>query len=234
MGFFEDLNNYIARLAESNPLLAVFLASLVGNLVPFVPYLIVVVFVATTYQELSIVQLATVGALGAAIGKFAIYGAGYGAGAALSRRPVAARFNSLRRLLGGSAFLAGFIFAASPFPDDIVFIPLGIMRYSPPKTFIALFSGKFVLTLIVAYLARSSRAYLDILLGGSPIATAASVVVVLLIAIVMMRVDWEKFLERRQNGRMRRLLKKMKTLIRPEGKPEKRAEEGPSKVGSQP
>ena len=183
-------------------------------MIPFfpVPYLFVVVFVATTFTGLSLIQVATIGALGAAIGKFVIYSVGYGAGTALSGSR--ARFDSFRKLLGGSAFLAAFIFAASPFPDDIIFIPLGIMRYSPTKTFISLFSGKFVLTLLVAYLARSSSGFLDILLGGSPLAAAVSVGVVVVIAIIMMRVDWEKVLARRHDGIIRRTLRRVKNVFK--------------------
>src|SRR3990172_10918096 len=177
---------------------------MVGNLIPFFPgfYLLIVGSVASENLDLGLVPIATLAALGAAIGKFAIYAVGYGTSRVLSGKR--SRFDSLRKLLGGSAFLAAFIFAASPFPDDIIFIPLGIMRYSPTKTFISLFSGKFVLTLLVAYLARSSSSFLDILLGGSPIATAVSVGVVVVIAIIMMRVDWEKVLARRHDGIIRK------------------------------
>lgn len=215
---------FIQNLAESNPLLGVFLSSLLGNMIPFfpVPYFLVVVFVATTFDGLSLIQVATIGALGAAIGKLVSYGLGYGASAAFSGSR--ARFDSFRKLLGGSAFLAAFIFAASPFPDDVIFIPLGMMRYSPPKTFIALFSGKFALTLLVAYLARSSSKFLDILLGGSPVAAVASVAVVIFFAIVMWRIDWEKVLERRHDGLLRRLLRRLKNSLRRAKPPPKSSE----------
>jgi len=160
----------------------------------------------------------------------AIYGMSYGAGTAFAGSR--ARFDSLRKLLGGSAFLAAFIFAASPFPDDIIFIPLGIMRYSPTKTFISLFSGKFVLTLLVAYLARSSGNLLNVLLGGSPYAAAISVAVVIVIAIIMMRVDWEKVLERRRDGLVRKILRRVKHLIRkPEGSPPSRDSSSSESLG---
>ncbi len=216
--------------------MVVFLTSLVGNLIPFfpVPYLLFVVGVVASHPEgLSLIQVATVGALGAAIGKFAIYLAGYGAGTALSGSR--ARFDSLRKLLGGSAFLAAFIFAASPFPDDIIFIPLGIMRYSPSKTFISLFSGKFALILFVSYLARSSGTFVETVAGGGFIGIAISVAVVIIISIIMMRVDWEKFLARRQNGLMRRTLRRIKALIRrPERKRQEKAQQRPSPPNSQP
>jgi len=41
-----------------------------------------------------------------------------------------------------------FIFALTPLPDDLLFIPLGIMRYNLPKTLLAAFFGKLVMLLI--------------------------------------------------------------------------------------
>ena len=222
---FQNVTDFIQGLARGNPLLGVFLASLVGNMIPFfpVPYFLVVVFVTTTFKGLSLIQVATISALGAAMGKFVSYGLGYGASVAFSTSR--ARFDSFRKILGGSAFLAAFIFAASPFPDDVIFIPLGMMRYSPPKTFIALFSGKFALTLLVAYLARSSTGFLDLLLGGSSVATAVSAVVVVLIALIMTRVDWEKVLSRSHDGIIRRTLRRVKNSLRGPRPPRKGSEE---------
>ena len=86
MGFIEDFIAFLENLATTNPSLGIFIASLLGNLVPFfpVPYLFLVVIVAQAPGGPGLVQLATVGALGAAIGKFAIYGMGYGAGTAFA------------------------------------------------------------------------------------------------------------------------------------------------------
>ena len=231
---FDDFIKSISSLAGGDPLLVVFLASLAGNLIPFfpIPYLLFVVGVVGTIPTISLVQVATVGALGAATGKFTIYLVGYGAGTALSGSR--ARFDSLRKLLGGSAFLAAFFFAASPLPDDIVFIPLGIMRYSPTKTFISLFSGKFALILLVAYLARSSGNFVESVAGGSTIAIAVSVGVVISISIIMMRVNWEKFLERRKDGFFRRVLRRLKSLLaESKQRPGGQAKQEPSSAGSQ-
>lgn len=229
MGLFEDFILTLQSLSLGNPILVIFVASLLGNMIPFfpVPYLIYVVYVAQTPGSPGLVQLATVGALGASIGKFVSYGLGYGAGKVFPGSR--ARFDSLRQLLGGSAFLAAFIFAASPFPDDVIFIPLGMMRYSPPKTFMSLFSGKFVLTLTVAYLARSSGRFLDVLLGGSPIAAAISVGIVLAIAVVMMKVDWEKVVARQRNGLIRRTLGRIKRRFRKPKTPQEQPSTAPTK-----
>ena len=51
----------------------------------------------------------------------------------------------LQRLLGRYGAIGAFIAAVSPIPDDIVYIPLGLAKYSPWKFAIATFLGKFVL-----------------------------------------------------------------------------------------
>ncbi len=203
MDFIESL----IQLVGESPLLGVFLASVIGNVIPFfpVPYLLVVVFVASTNTGLGLIPVATIAAFGAAIGKFTSYTIGYGAGQAFHGSR--ARFDSFRKLLGGSMFLAAFLFAASPFPDDIIFIPMGVMRYSPVKTFVSLFTGKFVLTLLVAYTARTSSGFLALVSGGSVIASIVSIIIVIVIAILMTRIDWEAVLMQGRRGFLRRLLK---------------------------
>ncbi len=190
------------------------MVSILGNLIPFfpAPYLLFVVGLSATFPSYGVIQIATISALGAAIGKFASYGLGYGARQTLSKYQ--ARFDSFRKIMGGSAFLVAFIFAASPFPDDIIFIPLGIIRYSPLKTFIALYSGKFVLTAFVVFAARSSQSALEDVLGGGVVVSIVSAVVVILLALVLMRIDWEKRLTERQNGLLRRFLRRLKATIR--------------------
>ena len=86
-------------------------------------------------------------------------------------------------------------------------LPLGIIKYSPVKTFIALYSGKFVLTILITYAARSSQGGLEDLLGGGLYVSILSAVIVILVAILLMRVDWEEVLVEGRRGMIRRLLK---------------------------
>src|SRR6266581_168040 len=161
-----DIVGAIVVLVGGNPILVVFLVSIIGNMIPFfpIPYLLFVITIASGFPGLGLFQIAAVSALGASMGKFVSYGVGYGARRALSGR--AARFDSFRKLVGGSSFLLALVFAALPLPDDIVFVPLGIIKYSPVKTFI-----------------------------------------VILVAILLMRVDWEEVLVEGRRGMIRRLLK---------------------------
>jgi membrane protein YqaA with SNARE-associated domain len=202
-----DILGAIVVLVGGNPILVVFLVSIIGNMIPFspVPYLLFVITIASGFPGLGLFQIAAVSALGASIGKFVSYGLGYGARRALSGSR--ARFDSFRKLVGGSSFLLALVFAALPLPDDIVFVPLGIIRYSPVKTFIALYSGKFFLTILITYAARSSQGSLEGLLGGGVYVSILSAVIVILVAIFLMRVDWEALLIEGRRGIIRRLLK---------------------------
>src|SRR6266705_560746 len=202
-----DIVSAIMVLVGGNPILVVFLVSIIGNMIPFfpVPYLLFVITIASGFPGLGLFQIAAVSALGASIGKFVSYGLGYGARRALSRSTV--RFDSFRRLMGGSSFLLALVFAALPLPDDIILVPLGIIRYSPVKTFIALYSGKFVLTILITYVARSSSGTLEDLLGGGLYVSILSAVIVILVAVLLMRVDWEAVLVEGRRGIIRRLLK---------------------------
>jgi membrane protein YqaA with SNARE-associated domain len=202
-----DVVGTIVLLVGGNPILVVFLVSIIGNMIPFfpVPYLLFVITIASGFPGLGLFQIAAVSALGASIGKFVSYGLGYGARRALSGSR--ARFDSFRKLVGGSSFLLALVFAALPLPDDIVFVPLGIIRYSPVKTFIALYSGKFFLTAVITYVARSSQGSIEDLLGGGLYVSILSALIVILVAILLMRVDWEEVLVEGRRGTIRRLLK---------------------------
>ncbi len=204
-----DFIGFLTQLAADSPLLGVFLASLLGSAVPFfpLPYLLVLVFIVSTNTGFGLISLAAVSALGAAIGKFTSYGVGYGAGRAFHASTE--RFDSLKRLLGGSIFLAALLFAASPLPDDVIFVPLGVVRYSPVKTFISLFSGKFVLALVVAYTARTSLGALAIASGQNVYLSAASIVIVIVLSIVTMRIDWEAVLRQGRARALRRLVRRL-------------------------
>ena len=50
------------------------------------------------------------------------------------------------RIAKRSLFLAIFLFAALPLPDDVLYIPLGMAKYSLIRFFIAVFLGKTIIT----------------------------------------------------------------------------------------
>ena len=99
-----------------------------------------------------------------------------------------------------------FVFALTPLPDDLLFIPLGVMRYSVVAAFIPAFLGKFLSNLIIAYAGRLSLQIISDIFGiegegmSFLIGTVIAVVLLIVIFVIMFKVDWEKRAEKYLNG----------------------------------
>ena len=214
-----DLIGWVIGFFSAHPtglvatLVFVFVVSIAGNIIPFfpTPYLLLVVTIAVgdASQGIGIVQLAAVAALGAASGKLVSYALGYGARRAIRKQE---RFDSLRKLLGGSTFLVGVLFAASPLVDA-AFIPMGIIRYSPSKTYLALYTGKFIWILSVLFVARQSSQIVDQFLGENMYASILSAALVLSTAYLIIRIDWEKRLLGHKDSLRSRLLSRLRNAL---------------------
>src|SRR5467141_2831067 len=192
MFFLYDWIASVEGLFASNPLLLVFVLGIIGNVIPFVPTpsLLFIVFLVVTpgsgFQGVGIVEIASIAALGATIGKLASYALGYGARRAIGKPE---RFDSLRRYLGGSTFLVGVVFAASPLVDT-AFIPLGMIRYSLPKTLLSLYTGKFIWIL-----------------------TVLSIALLIPIAYFLIMGDWENRLLGRKNTLRNRIIARIRNYF---------------------
>jgi len=211
-----DLIGWVIGFFSAHPsglvatLVFVFVISIAGNLVPFfpTPYLVAIIGIVLDASYIGIIQIAAVAAFGAALGKLVSYALGYGARRAIRRQE---RFDSLRKFLGGSTFLVGVLFAASPLVDA-AFIPMGIIRYSPLKTYLALYTGKFVWILSVLYVARQLK-IVDQFLGENVYASIVSAALVLSTAYLIVRVDWEKRLLGHKDSLRSRLLGRLRSFF---------------------
>ncbi len=212
MFFIVDWINWIVALFSRDPFLLVFVLGLVGNIIPFVPtpsLLIVVVLVTgpgSPYQGIGLIEVASIMALGACLGKLASYALGYGARRAIGKPE---RFDSLRKYLGGSTFLVGLVFAASPLVDT-AFIPLGMIRYSLPKTLVSLYTGKFIWILSVLYFTRQLGESIAQSLGEGVYASILSVALLVPIAIFLIGIDWENRLLGRKDTLRNRIISRIR------------------------
>lgn len=88
--------------------------------------------------------------------------------------------------------------AATPIPDDVVIIPLGIARYPLWKVFIPQFIGKTMFLTAVAWAGRLSLQWIETLLLGdptSPISKSIEVIALLLVLLaiyLVLRFNWNK------------------------------------------
>src|SRR6266704_148519 len=215
MFFVVDWINWIEALFYNDPFLLVFVLGLVGNIIPFVPTpsLLIVVYLVTgpgsPYQGIGLIEVASIMALGACLGKLASYALGYGARRAIGKPE---RFDSLRKYLGGSTFLVGVVFAASPLVDT-AFIPLGMIRYSLPKTMLSLYTGKFIWILTVLYVARQSSQLIPQTFGGDLTTTILSIALLIPVAYFLIMVDWENRLLGRKNTLRNRIIARIRNYF---------------------
>ena len=91
--------------------------------------------------------------------------------------------------------------AATPIPDDIVYIPLGLAKYNPLKFASALFAGKFVLSeVIVVVSVYFGRPFIEYLLAETSNPESLITIAAITIAITgitvyyFIKIDWEKII----------------------------------------
>ena len=125
-----------------------FLAGFLGASIPFFPSFILIPLFATQLNPLIV---GVVSGIGAGFGQYLHYYIGLG-GRYLFSPENQARFEIWRdRHAKYGAWLILFLAATPLTPDDIIWIPLGLMRYPKVKALVAGMVGKTILSLVYAY-----------------------------------------------------------------------------------
>jgi membrane protein YqaA with SNARE-associated domain len=125
-----------------------FLAGFLGASIPFFPSYILIPLMAT---QLNPLVVGVVAGIGAGVGQYLHYYVGLG-GRYLFSAETRTRFEKWRVRYGKYGVWLIVLLAATPLtPDDIVWIPLGLMRYPKLKALVAGIAGKTVLSLFYAY-----------------------------------------------------------------------------------
>jgi len=174
--------------------LGVFLVSFLGNVIPYstIPYLIFVVqYGVAIGNPLIRIGIAVLGGLGAALGKVIVLLIGFATRKVIPEKTKKS-MKLFMKLAGKSVFVAVLIFAASPLPDDILYIPLGAMGYSPFKFFTAAVIGKTIIT----YMALLFGGIIRLIVGESSVLAAiVSLIATIVLLLVLVKVNWEKIVE---------------------------------------
>jgi membrane protein YqaA with SNARE-associated domain len=199
-----ELSKLIYELAFNYGYLGVFIISILGSLIPFIPlpYLFIVVILSRVLNPL---LLGTLAGLGGAIGKvtsYAIGRAGYG----LLGQERKKQMDSMRELIGRYGYLGVFIFAATPLPDDIYYVPMGMARLDFWKFMAASAAGKIVLGMLTAYLGRAYFWFFGYFGGESLIGTVPAIIILIAITVLMLRIDWEYALKTYKESGIRGIL----------------------------
>jgi len=189
-----EFDKWLETVAMQYGYLGIFLISFIGtaSIVIPIPYTIII-FTIGSLRILDPLLVAISGAAGSASGEFFGYFLGY-YGRAIVSEERQKKMNYILRVFSRYGAVAIFIFALTPLPDDLLFIPLGIMRYSFLRAFLPCLLGKMLMCFILAYGGHLSIGFIESIFGGGSgiWTTIASAILLAVIIVVMFKVDWEK------------------------------------------
>jgi len=179
------------------------IVSFFGSLIPFVPIpSFVLVATMAAGEQFDIHVLVLIAAITSTAAKQIIFYASYGGRKIISEKTKKRMlpFQKLVKRYGGSA---AFVAAATPIPDDLVYIPLGLAKYNPKRFFVATLLGKFVLYYVIVLISHyMGLSLLEPVLQGIDdplpvyIGIIALGVAMTIVVILLLRLNWEKILGR--------------------------------------
>ncbi len=179
------------------------LVSFLGSLIPFVPIpSFLLLATMSVGEQFNLHVLAIISAVTATAAKVIVFSISYQGRRIISEKS-RKRMRPFERLVkrygGGAAFFA----AATPIPDDLIYVPLGLAKYNPKRFFIATLTGKLVLSYAIVFISHYmglslvepflediedvNTIYIGIIIFG---AIMTSVVILLL------KLDWQKIMGR--------------------------------------
>jgi len=177
------------------------IVSFFGSLIPFVPIpSFILVATMAAGEQFDIHVLVLIAAITSTAAKQIIFYASYGGRKIISEK-TKKRMKPFQKLVKRYGASAAFVAAATPIPDDLVYIPLGLAKYNPKRFFVATLSGKFVLYYVIVLISHYMGLSLlepilqqiddplPVYIGIIALGIAMTVVVILLL-----RLNWEKIL----------------------------------------
>ena len=179
------------------------IVSFIGSLIPFVPIpSFILVATMAVGDQFDIHALALIAAITSTVAKQIIFYVSYGGRKIISEKTKKRMkpFQKLVKRYGGSA---AFVAAATPIPDDLVYIPLGLAKYNPKRFFIATLLGKLVLFYVIVLISHyMGLSLLEPILQDieDPMPVYVGIVVfaiaMSIIIILLLRLNWERILGR--------------------------------------
>ena len=198
----ENISNYAHFQDLSTGLLITFWVCLIGNLLPVpTPYTFVVCFSSIPFLQSHFFIPFIVGfiaSLGCLVGEMGGYIVGRGASKFISDE-------KSKKLMVYQQYLVDhpkiapiliFLFGITPLNDDMLTIPLGLIKYDVKKTIFWIWLGKLCLMLIFAY----NIVNICSLLGGDNwILSIVTLFLIVIIVYLMLRVDFVKLFKKPKN-----------------------------------
>jgi membrane protein DedA with SNARE-associated domain len=181
--------------------LSLSLVNFFGSLVPFVPlpgFLLLATMSVGDQFDLHV--LALLSAVTATVAKQIIFYVSYG-GRKMINEKTRKRMRPFERLVKKYGAGAAFFAAATPIPDDLVYVPLGLAKYNPKRFFIATLTGKIVLSYAIVFISHNLglslvEPFLENVNDATPIYLGIIIFGVMMtsVVILLLRLDWARIL----------------------------------------
>jgi membrane protein DedA with SNARE-associated domain len=111
------------------------------------------------------------------------------------------RMRPFERLVRRYGAAAAFVAAATPMPDDIIFVPLGLAKYNPKRFFVATLAGKLVLSYVIVFISHYvGLSFIEPFLENVDDATPVYIGIVVFgammtaVIVLLLKLDWEKIM----------------------------------------
>ena len=179
------------------------IVSFFGSLIPFVPIpSFILVATMAAGEQFDIHVLVLIAAITSTAAKQIIFYASYGGRKIISEK-TKKRMMPFQKLVKRYGASAAFVAAATPIPDDIIYIPLGLAKYNPKRFFVATLSGKIVLFYVIVLISHyTGLSLLEPVLQGidDPLPVYIGIIALgaamTIVVILLLRLNWERILGR--------------------------------------
>ena len=177
------------------------IVSFFGSLIPFVPIpSFILVATMAAGEQFDIHVLVLIAAITSTAAKQIIFYASYGGRKIISEK-TKKRMMPFQRLVKRYGASAAFVAAATPIPDDIIYIPLGLAKYNPKRFFVATLLGKIVLFYVIVLISHyTGLSLLEPILQDieDPLVVYVGIIILgaamAIVIVLLLRLNWEKIL----------------------------------------
>ena len=191
----------IFPFASEDGYLILALVNFFGSLIPFVPlpgFLLLATMSVGNEYDLHV--LALLSAITATVAKQMIFFVSF-SGRRIMNEKTRKRMRPFERLVKKYGAAAAFVAAATPMPDDIIFVPLGLAKYNPKRFFIATLTGKIVLSYIIVFISHYIglsfiEPFLENIDDATPVYIGIIVfgVIMTVIIVLLLKLDWQRIM----------------------------------------
>jgi membrane protein DedA with SNARE-associated domain len=177
------------------------LVNFFGSLIPFIPLPGFLLLASMSVgDQFNLHILALLSALTATVAKQIIFYVSY-EGRHILNEKTRKRMRPFERLVKRYGAAAAFVAAATPIPDDLIYVPLGLAKYNPKRFFIATLTGKIVLSYSIVFISHNlglslvapflenvndvTTVYVGIIIFGAMMTA---------VVVLLLRLDWQRIL----------------------------------------